>query len=375
MLTRQKLISEINSKLAWIKASVELNCSLNLLDCNIHMEHFLIGLLNRVYGYSLVNLNAEESNFISIDLGDRDKRIAIQVTSDNTSTKIKETLKKFFENHYERDFDTLIIVIIGSKKNYTAEFKTENGFVFSQEQHVWDFTKIYQDIGNKGTEDIREIANYLSRELAPSNGYVGTGPFSVVTDMNKKVRALCESKLMTAGVIRETAESIIQEDIETGKYQYILDEARLGRRYLIGGFGSGKSHAVLVLCQYLLDVYASGAVDSIPLYAHARELRSAGSIEAWIETKPIHGTKYILFIDGLDEVDYMLAANLIEEERYLSSLNPNNLIIICSRPMTYLPDKSIQIQIHCLDESEQKKLVGKISEKAAMYLNLYGFIR
>lgn len=367
MLTRQKLISEINSKLAWIKASVELNCSLNLLDCNIHMEHFLIGLLNRVYGYSLVNLNAEESNFISIDLGDREKRIAIQVTSDNTSTKIKETLKKFFENHYERDFDTLIIVIIGSKKNYTAEFKTENGFVFSQEQHVWDFTKIYQDIGNKGTEDIREIANYLSRELAPSNGYVGTGPFSVVTDMNKKVRALCESKLMTAGVIRETAESIIQEDIETGKYQYILDEARLGRRYLIGGFGSGKSHAVLVLCQYLLDVYASGAVDSIPLYAHARELRSAGSIEAWIETKPIHGTKYILFIDGLDEVDYMLAANLIEEERYLSSLNPNNLIIICSRPMTYLPDKSIQIQIHCLDESEQKILVGKISEKAAMY--------
>ena len=118
MLTRQKLISEINSKLAWIKASVELNCSLNLLDCNIHMEHFLIGLLNRIYGYSLVNLNAEESNFISIDLGDREKRIAIQVTSDNTSTKIKETLKKFFENHYERDFDTLIIVIIGSKKRY-----------------------------------------------------------------------------------------------------------------------------------------------------------------------------------------------------------------------------------------------------------------
>lgn len=367
MLTRQKLISEINSKLAWIKASVELNSSLNLLDCNIHMEHFLIGLLNRVYGYNLVNLNAEESNFTSIDLGDREKRIAIQVTSDNTSTKIKETLKKFFENHYERDFDTLIIVIIGSKKNYTAEFKTENGFDFSQEQHVWDFTKIYQDIGNKGTEDIREIANYLSQELAPCNGYVGAGPFSVVTDMNKKVRALCESKLMTAGVIRETAESIIQEDIETGKYQYILDEARLGKRYLIGGFGSGKSHAVLVLCQYLLDMYASGAVDSIPLYAHARELRSAGSIEAWIETKPIHGAKYILFIDGLDEVDYMLAANLIEEERYLSSLNPNNLIIICSRPMTYLPDKAIQIQIHCLDESEQKKLVGKISEKAAMY--------
>lgn len=369
MLNTQVLVNEINSKLAWIKAIVELNSSLNLLDCNIHMEHFLIGLLDKVYGYNLVNLNAEETNFTSIDLGDKEKRIAIQVTSDNTSTKIKDTLKKFFENGYDSDFDTLIVVIVGNKKNYTTEFSTKNSFDFSPEHHIWDFTNIYKDIANKKTEEIIEIANYLSRELAPSNGYVGAGPFSVATDMEKKVRALCISKLMTSGITKEIAESIIQEDLTTGKYQYILDEARCGVHYLVGGFGSGKSHAVLLLCQQLLNMYASGTFDSIPLYVHARELRKYGSIQEWIENQPIHDSKYILFIDGLDEVDYTLASNLIQEERYLSNLCPDNLIVICSRPMTYLPDKSIQLQIHCLESSEQEQLITIISSKAAMYFS------
>lgn len=369
MLNRQTRLNEINSKLAWIKATVEMNSSLNLLDSNIHMEHFLIGLLNKIYGYNLVNLNAEESNFTSIDLGDKEKRTAIQVTSDNTSTKIKETLKKFFEKQYANSFDTLIVVIVGSKKKYTTKFTTIDGFDFSPDEHIWDFTQIYRDIGNKETPQIIEIAEYLSQELSPSNGYVGSGPFSVVAEMRNKVHAHCISKLKATGISEEIADSIIQEDLNTEKFKYILDEAHLGKRYLVGGFGSGKSHAVLILCQQLLDMYASGTIDFIPLYTHARELRNTGSIQAWIDSKPIHCTNYILFIDGLDEVDYAFASSLIEEEFYLSSLHPDNLIVMCSRPMTYLPDKSVQLHIHYLEPTEQKKLVAKISSKAAMYFS------
>lgn len=333
------------------------------------MEHFLVGLLNKIYDYNLVNLNVEETNFTSIDLGDYEKRIAIQVTSDNTSTKIKETLKKFFENNYDYKFDTLIILIVGNKKNYTANFTTNNNFCFSPEQHVWDFKKIFKDIGNKDTEDIEKIALYLNQELSPCNGYAGSGLFSIATDMKNKTYALCVSKLLTTGITKESAESIISEDLKTAKYNYILDEARQGTHYLVGGFGSGKSHAVLILCQQLLDMYASGKIDAIPLYIHARDLRTVGSISTWIENISIQETKHILFIDGLDEVDYTLASNLIEEERYLSSLNSDNLIIVCSRPMTYLPDKSLQLQIRHLSESEQKQLISKVSSKAASYFS------
>ena len=99
MLNRQNNINEITTKLAWIKAKVEFCNSLNLLDCNIHMEHFMAGLLNVAYGYNLVNLNTIQSNYTSIDLGDYTGRLSVQVTSDNRSTKIKETLDKFIHTN------------------------------------------------------------------------------------------------------------------------------------------------------------------------------------------------------------------------------------------------------------------------------------
>ena len=103
--------------------------SLNLLDCNIHMEYFLCGLLNIIYGYSLVNLNSVQANYTSIDLGDSGNRLAVQVTSDNTSTKIKATVNKFIDNNYNLQFDRLVVLIIGSKKAYTADLTASNGFV------------------------------------------------------------------------------------------------------------------------------------------------------------------------------------------------------------------------------------------------------
>ena len=78
MLNRGIYIEEISTKLAWIKAKVELCSSLNLLDSNIHMEYFLCGLLNTIYGYHLKNLNTIQSNYISIDLGDTEEKVAIK---------------------------------------------------------------------------------------------------------------------------------------------------------------------------------------------------------------------------------------------------------------------------------------------------------
>ena len=53
MLNRDKYIDEIINKLGWIKNEVSLRASLNLLDLNIHMEHFLLGLLNLTNSWSL----------------------------------------------------------------------------------------------------------------------------------------------------------------------------------------------------------------------------------------------------------------------------------------------------------------------------------
>lgn len=369
MLNRQNNINEITTKLAWIKAKVEFCSSLNLLDCNIHMEHFMAGLLNVIYGYNLVNLNTIQSNYTSIDLGDYTSRLSVQVTSDNRSTKIKETLDKFFENGYAQSFDRVIVLIIGDKKNYTTTFSTKDGFPFSKEEDIWDFTRLIRDISSKDTAVISAVTEYLRQELAPAQGYVGMGTYAVAEEMKKTTHALCLSKLMIPGIPKEIAETIIATDISSDKYQYVLDKMAQGKRYMVGGFGSGKSHTMLILCQRLLEQYSSGQIDVIPLYTHARDLVQRGSIQSWIGSKLPPGTKYTLFIDGLDEIDYACASRLIEEERYLTALNPEQQMLINSRPLTYLPEESDQIQIPKMLPAEQKALINTISEKAAMYFS------
>lgn len=71
MYLRGFYIQEIASRLAWIKAQVEVLDSLNLYDINIHSETFFGGLLNVIFGYNLKNINDSEKNFPSIDLEDR----------------------------------------------------------------------------------------------------------------------------------------------------------------------------------------------------------------------------------------------------------------------------------------------------------------
>lgn len=91
----------------------------NLYDINIHSETFFCGLLNVIFGYNLENINDSEKNFPSIDLEDKLNRVAIQVTTQEASSKIQYTLDKFFENKLDKTFDRLIVLIIGTKLHYS----------------------------------------------------------------------------------------------------------------------------------------------------------------------------------------------------------------------------------------------------------------
>mgnify|MGYP000673018705 len=65
-----------------------------MLDENKVMEDIMCEVLNRVYGWHLVNLNTKEKNYPGIDLGDIQQGLGIQVTADKTSAKIQYTFSK-----------------------------------------------------------------------------------------------------------------------------------------------------------------------------------------------------------------------------------------------------------------------------------------
>ncbi|MFR7839157.1 MAG: SMEK domain-containing protein [Blautia massiliensis (ex Durand et al. 2017)] len=85
--------------------------AVNLYDINIIAEDFFPGLLNLIYGYELKNANHLEKNAPAIDLIDRKNRIAVQVTSDNSSTKIRHTIAEFNKNQAYHLYDRLVATV------------------------------------------------------------------------------------------------------------------------------------------------------------------------------------------------------------------------------------------------------------------------
>ncbi|MDO5516195.1 MAG: SMEK domain-containing protein [Clostridium sp.] len=165
MLNREVYLNQIIHNLALLSKEVELRGAINLYDINIIAEYFYADLLNLIYGYKLKNVNIIDKNAAAIDLADEENRIAIQVTSDNTSTKIKHTISEFIEHHKYERYNRLIILILTSKKGYTSQFETEGKISFNKEEDIIDIADLTQVLRDKDANVLQVINDFLEKEL------------------------------------------------------------------------------------------------------------------------------------------------------------------------------------------------------------------
>ncbi len=165
-MNKELYLKLITDALGTLAHQVEFRNSVNLYDINIVSEDFFKEFLNLVYGYNLKNLNIIEKNASAIDLGDSSRKIAIQVTSDNSSTKINDTIEKFIEKKLFEKYDRLLILILTRKKKYRKEFETKDFFLFNKDEDIMDNKDILQYIKDKDTEGLISISRFLETELS-----------------------------------------------------------------------------------------------------------------------------------------------------------------------------------------------------------------
>lgn len=166
MLKKKELLELIAMRLATLKAYVSTVNSIHLFDVNVVAEDFFAALLNEIYGYSLVNLNHTDLNKAAIDLGDVGKRVAVQVTSERTKTKIQKTVNKFVDHGLEDEYDTLKIVIIGDRTGAYATLDVPSGIPFSGKNDVVDIAGLMSDINRLDVPALERIADVIRRDLA-----------------------------------------------------------------------------------------------------------------------------------------------------------------------------------------------------------------
>ena len=99
MMNRELYMKSITEKLTLYKLETSELDKINLYDINITSENFYAGLLNLIMGWNLRNVNFSEKNTPGIDLVDDDNKITVQVTSNNTSDKIKHTIDAVSYTH------------------------------------------------------------------------------------------------------------------------------------------------------------------------------------------------------------------------------------------------------------------------------------
>lgn len=209
-LEREIAIKYIGEKLGHIQSMVYIFNGQQLYDINHVLEDFCTGLLNQVYGWSLINTNHERKNSPAIDLGDLENSVAVQVTSDNSGQKIKDTVFKFCTHRYYEKYSRLIFMLIFPRQNsYNVTIDTKGKFDFLISRDVKDFQDLLGDIAKMNLDKIVSIKRYIEKEFPDEYKQL---------DLQCYNRMKCVIDFLLSGQIREVAldiELLFGENVNT----------------------------------------------------------------------------------------------------------------------------------------------------------------
>lgn len=167
MLNKEIALKDVQYWLSHLSTSARLGGKIHFFDLNIVAEDFYADLLNIIYGWNLVNLNHTSLNAVAIDLGDINRRIAIQVTSNRTKSKIQKTIDKFEKHKLSNNFDRLKIVIIGERTRTKSALNFPKSIIFDEKVDVLDDASILSAISALPLSKIDEVLTLIKRNITP----------------------------------------------------------------------------------------------------------------------------------------------------------------------------------------------------------------
>ena len=161
------LVNQFREDLVFLSKEVETSVAMGLLDINKICENVFCGLFRELYGFENIrNLNEDEKkNHPGIDLADDDVRVAIQVTSDKTLRKIKDSLEKLIRHKLHEKYDRIIIYVLTRKQgSYSAEsiYKVcRDKIEFNTFSDIMDFTDLATTGSNASPQNLKRASEIL----------------------------------------------------------------------------------------------------------------------------------------------------------------------------------------------------------------------
>lgn len=164
----KRLTSIITSRLAYLSSEVRLSGSMNLHDSNVLLEDVFKEILNITYGLELQNANLIKQNIKAIDLIDCSSKTIIQVSSDNSKTKVQTSLDKIELPKYDGYTFKFVCISKGVSHLKKHHFNVPEGISFNAETDCYDDKRIVRDVLAKDIDTIRKLALYLEESILPA---------------------------------------------------------------------------------------------------------------------------------------------------------------------------------------------------------------
>ena len=174
-MTRQELLQRSSALLGRFVHEVKVSNAMGLFDINTVAEDFLIPVFKIAFDCpDLRNQNRIQMNFPAVDLGCKTSRTSIQITSDSSSSKVRETLQKFESHNLSSDFDNLYVYVITERlKSYTSQKLTEAAnnlsIAFDPSSDILDFRDLAKMLGELTNEQLEYINGHLEVEFTKTD--------------------------------------------------------------------------------------------------------------------------------------------------------------------------------------------------------------
>lgn len=369
-MNQELMLGRIAMLLSRFTESVKIMNANGEFNINVHAENALIKLLNVLFNCQLENVNyIEGKQYPSIDLRDKNKRIAVQVTADESLAKVTDCLKKFIDYGLDKEYDVLyIVMLVRKQKSYSKASidRARKDFPFTCD-NILAITDLYTLLNEKNDlEAIETILAYLEAQFSDKVDYdVHQQYYSDLKDYDDSVVRQYEyvdvtgySPKINALQVKVSLNDLYVSQIlklHGNKEQISLPISRLllkeNKSVILGDPGSGKSTLLKWLMfdicahrgQYSLDmpVYIKCAAyaqklmhDQLDLGAYILTVLNLKNERLYLDG--LANGNMILLLDGLDEIgDVCLRHDVVDNINLFAAQNPTCRVVVTSRRIGY----------------------------------------
>ena len=165
MIEERKIaFDNISRTLAITRYDIEQHQLVNDQSLNIHGENWFRDIFNFVYSNNFFvneNIETKTGNASAVDLIDKDKELAYQITTTRTKEKVEDTLKKIKTTEYK--YYTLKIFFLLEKSKFNKDTKQyfKDEYSINIEDYLIDYTDLLKSIEALETDKIIELNKKL----------------------------------------------------------------------------------------------------------------------------------------------------------------------------------------------------------------------